>query len=277
MLWLIGIGALILVYIWGWGSLVWCLLAIAVYVGYAAIADGVTHKKNAKTKGEAVHSLWTHIRTSFNESVAGHKAAKEAVSSTAAVSAKTASPIHALPVNGAGLHLPREFSFAYVDHDGEQSQRTVRVMGIASNGEQQYLEGYCLDRQAVRTFRTDRIQGELIDMETGELVNVWNLLAQTEKRRSMTYKPSAHDTSAAAATSTHREWQTAVLFTGFSKSRREELEDIALAAGWDVRSTVRPTLDYLVTGPKAGPAKVTKATELGVAVIDDSEFESLVV
>lgn len=277
MLWLIGIGALILVYIWGWSSLLWCLLAIAVYVGYAVIADGVTHKKDAKAKGEAVHSLLKHIKTSFHESVAWHKAAKQAATSTTAMGTTGALSINALPASGAGPHFPREFSFSYVDHNGEQSQRSVRVMGIASNGEQQYLEGYCLDRQAVRTFRTDRIQGELIDMETGELVNVWNLLAQTEKRRSMTYKPSAQDSSTAAATATHREWKTAVLFTGFSQSRREELEDIALAAGWDVRSTVGPTLDYLVTGPRAGPAKVAKATDLGVAVIDDFEFESLAV
>lgn len=270
MLWLIGIGALILVYILGWSSLVWCLLAIAVYVGYAVIADGVTHKKDAKAKGEAVHSLWTHIKTSFHESVAGHKAAKEAATSTTAMSATSASPIHALPANGAGLHFPREFSFSYVDYNGEQSQRQVRVMGIASNGEQQYLEGYCLDRQAVRTFRTDRIQGELIDMETGELVNVWHLLAQTEKRRSMAYKPSKESMPSA-----NREWQTAVLFTGFSQSRREELEDIAFAAGWDVRSTVGPTLDYLVTGAKAGPAKVSKAEQLGVTVIDEDVFHAL--
>lgn len=270
MLWLIGIGVLILVYIWGWSSLLWCLLAIAVYVGYAVIADGANHKKDAKAKGEPAFSLWTHIRTSFNESVAGHKAAKEAATSTADLGARGTSHIQALSAKRASPHFPREFSFLYIDSNGEYSQRTVRVMGISRNGGQDYLDGFCLERQAVRTFRVDRIQGELIELETGELVAVPSLLAQTEKRRAMAYIPRT-----AAMPSTKREWQTAVLFTGFSQSQREELENMALAAGWDVRSTVGPTLDYLVTGSTAGRAKVAKAEELGVTVIDKDVFEVL--
>ena len=43
-----------------------------------------------------------------------------------------------------------------------------------------------------------------------------------------------------------------------------------------MRSTVGKTLDYLVTGPRAGPSKITKAQELGVTVVDEDIFASLI-
>lgn len=180
--------------------------------------------------------------------------------------------------------LPREFLFSYIDHYGQTSRRRVRVMRIASNDGRQYLEGFCLERNAMRTFRVDRIDGDLTDAETGELLNVYMLLASTKARSQMDYTPSAFagawgDEDEAfdggggddeATTSA-----TTVLFTGFSRTRKAELEAAARAAGWVVRSTVGPTLDYLVTGPKAGPAKIAKANELLVTVIDEEVFELL--
>ena len=52
---------------------------------------------------------------------------------------------------------------------------------------------------------------------------------------------------------------------------------LAYATGWDVRTTVGSTLDYLVTGPRAGSSKVSKAEELGVSVIDEAAFRSMIV
>lgn len=149
--------------------------------------------------------------------------------------------------------LPREFLFSYTDHEGQSSRRRVRVMGIASNDGRQYLDGYCLDRNAMRTFRVDRIQGEMTDAETGELVNVYRLLAGTDKRRHMDYTPAKPDFS---SPETGEEFDAeeppiTVLFTGFAKARKAELEAAAEAAGLEVRSTVSKSLDYLVCGPKA--------------------------
>lgn len=176
------------------------------------------------------------------------------------------------------LSLPREFLFAYTDHEGQSTRRKVRVMGIASNDGRQYLDGYCLDRNAMRTFRVDRIQGEMTDAETGELVNVYRLLAGTDKRRHMDYTPpkTEFSWSEAGEDFEHEEAPTTVLFTGFAKARKQELEAMAEAAGWEVRSTVSQSLDYLVCGPKAGPAKVSKAEELGTTVIDEDVFGVLV-
>lgn len=172
------------------------------------------------------------------------------------------------------LSLPREFLFVYINHQGQSSRRKVRVMGIASNDGRQYLDGYCLERDALRTFRVDRIQGDLTDTETGELVNVYRLLADTDKRRQMDYTPAKSDFSWLEDGEEFDEAEslTTVVFTGFAKARKEELEALAKAAGWEVRTSVSESLDYLVCGPKAGPTKVTKAEELEVTVVDEDIF-----
>lgn len=165
--------------------------------------------------------------------------------------------------------LPAVFRFTYTDADFQSSERTVKVNAISTNGGFTYLEGYCEDRKGLRTFRTDRIDGSLVDIESGEILSVKQLLSSVHPRKAMTYKP-------APAVTTKKEGQTAVLFTGFTAKRREELEELASAAGWDVRSTVGKTLDYLVTGPRAGPSKIAKAEELGVTVVDEDIFRGLV-
>lgn len=165
--------------------------------------------------------------------------------------------------------LPATLSFTYKDNTGQILERTVKVSSISEANGLNYLEGYCHTRQDFRTFRTDRIRGSLVDMESGEILSVKQLLSSVHPRKAMTYKP-------APAVTTKKEWQTAVLFTGFTAKRREELEELADAAGWDVRSTVGKTLDYLVTGPRAGPSKIAKAEELGVTVVDEDIFRALV-
>ena len=173
-----------------------------------------------------------------------------------------------------GIALPCTFSFAYRDQTGAYASRTVKVTGISSNSVHTYLDGFCLDRRDSRTFRTDRIRGDLTDMDSGELVSIKRLLAEVRGRSSMTYRSEA---SSRSGTAQPNEWQTAVLFTGFPAARRDELEMLAYATGWDVRTTVGSTLDYLVTGPRAGSSKVSKAEELGVSVIDEAAFRSMIV
>ena len=176
------------------------------------------------------------------------------------------------PTRAQGTTLPCTFTFSYRAQDGSYSPRTVNVTGISSNGGHAYLEGFCHDRMDNRTFRTDRIRGDLMDTQTGELLPVARLLSSVRGRSSMDYKPPA----LAPQSRPSKEWQTAVLFTGFSADRRAELESLAESAGWDVRAAVGSTLDYLVTGPRGGPSKVAKAQELGVCVIDEGTFLALV-
>jgi len=58
-------------------------------------------------------------------------------------------------------------AFTYEDVAGDISYRTVTVHSASSL----YLKGECHDRQAERTFRLDRIIGDLTDCETGEIMS----------------------------------------------------------------------------------------------------------
>lgn len=57
--------------------------------------------------------------------------------------------------------------FTYEDSAGDISYRTVTVHSASTL----YLKGECHDRQAERTFRLDRIIGDLTDCETGEILS----------------------------------------------------------------------------------------------------------
>jgi len=69
-----------------------------------------------------------------------------------------------------------------------------------------------------------------------------------------------------------------VLFTGFKKADKERLIAQAEDAGLTVSKAraVSGNTDCLVCGPTAGPAKLQKATDLGVLVVDEVEFKGLV-
>lgn len=58
-------------------------------------------------------------------------------------------------------------AFTYQDSAGAISDRLVSVHAVGRT----YLKGECLDKNVARTFRLDRIQGELTHCETGELIH----------------------------------------------------------------------------------------------------------
>lgn len=179
------------------------------------------------------------------------------------------------PAPRAQILLPSVFRFGYCDHIGNHTIRTATISSISTNDRgDSYLEGFCQDRLENRTFRSDRVQGDLTDLTTGELIPVRVLLEAEQHSTVMAYIPAP---VRPAARSKQKEWQNSVLFTGFTAKRRDQLEDIAQAAGWSVRATVGSTLDYLVIGPRAGASKVAKAEALGVAVVDEETFLSLAV
>lgn len=57
-------------------------------------------------------------------------------------------------------------AFTYEDSQGAITTRTVTVHSVS----QAYLKGECHDRREQRTFRIDRMIGDAIDAETGELL-----------------------------------------------------------------------------------------------------------
>jgi DNA ligase (NAD+) len=61
----------------------------------------------------------------------------------------------------------------------------------------------------------------------------------------------------------------------FQNYERDQLKDIILANGGKVLSSVSGKLDYLLAGDNMGPAKREKAEKLGVKIISEAEFETL--
>lgn len=169
--------------------------------------------------------------------------------------------------------LPMLLSFDYADRDGVLTRRTVMVHTVGVARGRTYLEGVCQERHAVRTFRTDRIIGTLEHVGSAETLSVAALVRAAGPLEKLDVEPPAREYHPGAPA---RPRQDAVLFTGFHAGRRAELEELAIAAGWDVRINVGPTLDYLVAGPNAGAAKVGKAEGDGVTVISEEMFRTMV-
>lgn len=65
-------------------------------------------------------------------------------------------------------------AFTYEDSSGDISHRTVTVHSASDT----YIKGECHDRQAERTFRLDRIIGNITDCETGEILSPKKWLRQ---------------------------------------------------------------------------------------------------
>lgn len=60
-----------------------------------------------------------------------------------------------------------EVEFTYMDAEGEITHRRVTVHSATAT----YLKGECHKRQAERTFRVDRIIGDVVDCDTGEIIS----------------------------------------------------------------------------------------------------------
>lgn len=58
-------------------------------------------------------------------------------------------------------------AFTYKDSVGDLTDRIVTVHSVSS----EYLKGECHEQQAERTFRIDRILGDLTDCGTGEILS----------------------------------------------------------------------------------------------------------
>ncbi|WP_312571392.1 WYL domain-containing protein [Stutzerimonas balearica] len=56
--------------------------------------------------------------------------------------------------------------FTYRDSAGDVTSRTVTLHSVTAT----HLKGECHDRGAERTFRVDRIIGDVVDLETGEIL-----------------------------------------------------------------------------------------------------------
>ncbi|HVW38222.1 MAG TPA: BRCT domain-containing protein, partial [Pirellulales bacterium] len=69
--------------------------------------------------------------------------------------------------------------------------------------------------------------------------------------------------------------KTLVVTGTLSKYGRDEIEELITQLGGRAASSVSKKTDYVVAGEKAG-SKLDKAQALGVAVINEDEFDKLI-
>lgn len=143
--------------------------------------------------------------------------------------------------------------FEYEDADGRTSTRTIKNWVE----DPVYIEGFCLDKNAVRTFRKDRIIVYL-DGTQYLLENPLPISEESEEKEAFIVV------------------KRQILFTGFSKSERAFLEQKARDHGFIVCQSVTVSLDYICTGKNAGYAKIEDARSRGATELDVTEFEQLI-
>lgn len=154
--------------------------------------------------------------------------------------------------------------FGYTDNDGNYSYRTVDIKKLDS----EYLEAFCHKRQDMRTFRLDRMHNEIVDVSTGEILSKSEWL---KYKRAIKSKKTANTKTNKIKTSLPE-----ICFTGFNKTDRECLENLATLNGYIVRKGITINLNYLVCGTNAGSAKVAQARENSATILTEKEFLSLI-
>lgn len=186
---------------------------------------------------------------------------------------KPAAPLAGWSPSGAVSSIAC-IEFDYVDARGKKSHRVVDVTAV----DREYLEGYCHTALDTRTFIIGRIRGQLLVRDTGELTTPkkWAAEARRDPRNGdITMGGENHqddeddiDLDFVPAEAIGAE----IVFTGFPKGERAELEALAEAANMQVRKSVPVCLDFLCTGPTAGPAKIRQAQEAGATIFDRDGF-----
>ncbi|MCT8178119.1 WYL domain-containing protein [Variovorax sp. CY25R-8] len=194
--------------------------------------------------------------------------------------AKRAAP--PLPLAAAPQQKPKDRSaentvaFAYRKSDGSEGRRTVRVERHGFEGHDEYVEGHCSEARASRTFRLDRIQGQVTIMATGELVSPAEMYRRLG-RPARSLEVSSFVAEQEEAGRVRRPgWQTSIFFAGFGANQYAELAELAEAADMDVRVRISRTVDYVVTGNLAGRQQLAQAEAHGIAVIDEAAFRGMV-
>jgi len=138
----------------------------------------------------------------------------------------------------------KNIRFVYAYEDDRRELKSWRE-------EEGCIVGFDLSDERVKTFRKDRIlryldgtESLLVDPYTGPPI------CQDDD-----VDPPAH-----------------IIFTGFPKAQRAELEALATKAGMRVCATVTQDCAYLVAGPNAGPTKLETAESMGALILDGEQF-----
>jgi hypothetical protein len=146
--------------------------------------------------------------------------------------------------------------FIYVDAKGEMSARTVDVSSI----NEEYLEGFCLVRNAFRTFRRDRILEFVVNPEKihERLLHHSSQIASTSRGR----RPRADD-------------RVEICMDGFSARDKQRFESLASNAGMTVVGSITKRLRFLCVGPRPSSAKINLARQQRAIILTENQFHRL--
>tara|TARA_R110002012_G_scaffold321621_2_gene550163 strand:+ start:5074 stop:5844 length:771 start_codon:yes stop_codon:yes gene_type:complete len=242
-------------------------LAMVLVAAFAFFSAAINDRNAAKKAGEPTGSLRWHFKqhTAKEEAKKKERKAAKLAKKQHKNNPKTTPPNQSNRVfSKKGNDLPQssqhgridnslttgELRFTYEDFNGNITSRRLKDWSDDS----EYIKGFCLDRHDQRTFRKDRI----IAFSSGE-----NLL----RSKRPAPKPIRRNTPSTKPME--------ILFTGFAKARRAELEAQALDEGMIVRTRVTQALDFLCVGPKAAPSKQVEAEHRGAIVLDEMAFYDL--
>ncbi|HDR1413177.1 WYL domain-containing protein [Pasteurella multocida] len=150
-------------------------------------------------------------------------------------------------------------SFSYTDAEGNFTTRTVDVMYV----DDVYIKGFCHKQNDSRTFRADRIVGDIV--MNGQRYNVDDWLELNNSTVLSTSKPQI-------TSSLNLE----VCFAGFEKENKEILEQKAIDSGLTVCSSVTQNLKFLVIGPAIQHKIMKLAQEVNATLLSEFEFLEMI-
>lgn len=260
------------------------LIGLSVYLGIA-----IDERQQARLKGQPTHSLWRHYRQWLNrkKSIAEPPPEFSQTLPDNFITTSTAKPTHepnpepkpepepelepkpepklepkpepkpkpTPPPKRRASPSPTpqatgRLRFIYRDAADNESTRELTNFKLKDGK----VQGFCLDRNAIRTFQLYRV----VTFLEGE-----EQLYATERRAP---QPSE-------APDPVRAGEPEITFSGFDAKTRASLEKTAKAHGFVVRKSVTKNLDYFVAGQRRSGSKLIEAEDKpGCSVIDKEGF-----
>lgn len=159
-------------------------------------------------------------------------------------------------------------SFLYEDGSGNITYRTVDIYFVDGK----YIEGYCHDRKEPRTFKLERILGDINLGDSSFSVDDWLELQPYSIKKFNSQKNQTTPTKRKAVQKNKLE----ISFTGFKKENKARLEAMAIKNNLVVRTAISKNLDFLVCGDNAGASKKLKAVERGAKCISENDFITMI-
>ena len=154
--------------------------------------------------------------------------------------------------------------FIYRDSRGNITAREVTNISESN----QYIQGFCLNSAALRTFRKDRILEFLSDPT--------KISEKFKYYKENSPPPIINDPKKPGETrSGNKTGKSEICFTGFKKDDKDVLIEIAEYNGMFIRTQVTTNLDFLCCGYNAGLKKIEASRHQGVVILNQDQFMSL--